>query len=158
MCNSVASRGNMGYYVHMHTQEILDIIRSSGRRVTKARHALVSVFAEAEGPLSLSGIRDGLRSYDIDPDRTTVYRELRYLLEEGIVTEVHVSGSPVSYERVSGHRHHLVCLGCHEVRSVPFDEHLKQEEERILSLERFRVLDHSLEYYGYCEHCRGVSV
>lgn len=122
--------------------------------MTKTRRAVLESFLGSDGPQALIGVREALSKRGCEPDRTTLYRELRFLIGAGIVSESGIAKRGRIYELVRGHRHHLVCLGCREVRSVPFDDHLHREEERILRDERFRVLGHELEFYGYCERCR----
>lgn len=121
--------------------------------MTRIRRAMLDVFGESDRPLTATDISEELGRHRISADRTTIYRELRFLIESGIIREVRLHGRGRSFESSEGHRHHLVCLGCHGVQSVYFDEHLEREKERLLQEERFNVLDHSLEFYGLCEQC-----
>lgn len=121
--------------------------------MTRIRRAMLDIFGEADRPLTATDIAEELSRRRISADRTTIYRELRFLTETGTIHEVRLHGRGRSFEKREGHRHHLVCIGCKGVRSIYFDEHLEREKEKLLEEERFRVLDHSLEFYGLCEKC-----
>jgi Fe2+ or Zn2+ uptake regulation protein len=142
----------------METAELEKKIRERNGRMTRVRKAMLDFFGTAEAPLTPSVLMEMLAKRRISADRMTIYRELRFLEEAGVIREVRLTGRGRSFELSGGHRHHLVCLGCNDVKSVAFKDHLDGEEKRLLRDEQFQVADHSLEYYGYCQHCRGVSV
>ncbi|MEI7750119.1 MAG: transcriptional repressor [Candidatus Moraniibacteriota bacterium] len=137
----------------MEATEIEGIIRKRNGRMTRIRKAVLDIFRTADTPITATFIMEALAKRRIAADRTTIYRELRFLTETGVIREVRLAGRGRSFELSHGHRHHLVCLGCDAVKSIPFDEHLYGEEKRLLEDERFRVLDHSLAFYGYCDKC-----
>jgi len=50
------------------------------------------------------------------------------------------------------HHHHLICVRCGNV--LEFDDDLLESlEEVIEGKSRFKVLDHDLKFYGYCQTC-----
>ncbi|NTW75754.1 MAG: transcriptional repressor [Candidatus Moranbacteria bacterium] len=142
----------------METAELEKKIRERNGRMTRVRKAMLDFFGKAETPLTPSMLMELLARRRITVNRTTIYRELRFLEETGVIREVRLVGKKRMFELAGGHRHHLVCLGCHNVKAVAFKNHLDSEERRLLRDERFQVADHSLEYYGYCERCQGVLV
>jgi len=137
----------------METVELEKIIRKRNGRMTRVRKAMLEVFRSAKNPMTASDIVEALAKRRISADRTTIYRELAFLIEAEIIREVRITGRGRSFEFSGGHRHHLVCLRCDQVKSISFEDHLAGEEARLLQDERFRVLDHSLEFYGYCDTC-----
>ena len=137
----------------MATSELERKIRERNGRMTRARKAILDLFGKTETPLTSSMLMESLAKRGISADRTTIYRELRFLEETGVIREVRLVGRGRSFELSGGHRHHLVCLGCHDVKSVSFEGHLDSEEERLLRDERFRVSDHTMEFYGLCDKC-----
>lgn len=143
----------MDYHADMETAELEKKIRERNGRMTRVRKAMLDFFGTAETPLTATSILELLARRRITANRTTIYRELRFLEDTGVIHEVRIIGHGRSFELSGGHRHHLVCLGCHDVKSVAFKNHLDSEEERLLRDERFRVSDHSLEFYGLCDKC-----
>ena len=137
----------------METDDLEGIIKKRNGRMTRIRKAMLDIFSAAKVPLTASVVTESLSKRHITADRTTIYRELRFLEETGVIREVRLVGRGRSFELSGGHQHHLVCLGCHDVKSVSFEGHLDSEEERLLRDERFRVSDHSMEFYGLCDKC-----
>jgi Fur family ferric uptake transcriptional regulator len=52
------------------------------------------------------------------------------------------------------HHHHLICLGCGEVTSFQ-DDLLEELEGKIRETANFKIVDHEVKLYGYCERCGG---
>ena len=87
-------------------------------------------------------------------NKTTVYREIGFLKTAGYVTELALRNDMALYELAGPHHHHLVCVDCGTVRDIDFRESLGREERRIERREGFRILDHSLEFFGLCGNCQ----
>lgn len=89
------------------------------------------------------------------PNKTTVYRELEFLKKMGYVKELTLRNDVALYELSGPHHHHFVCVECGMVRDIEVkDESFSCEERRLEREEGFRVLDHSLEFFGHCWNCR----
>ncbi len=137
----------------MVISELEQKIRERNGRMTRVRKAMLDFFVTAKTPLTPSAITDSLAKRKITANRTTIYREIRFLTDAGVIHEVRLTGRGRSFELKNGHRHHLICLACDTVKSILSDEYLDDEEKRLLRDEQFQVLDHSLEFYGLCEKC-----
>ncbi len=83
----------------------------------------------------------------------TVYRTLDLLKGLGLVNEEVFGEGHRHFEANPDHHHHLVCLSCGRIEE--FGERVLDQFQRSLE-ERFRfeVVDHCLEFYGYCSFCR----
>ncbi|MBP9751343.1 MAG: transcriptional repressor [Candidatus Moranbacteria bacterium] len=134
---------------------VLGELSSRGVRMTRTREAILSLFSEAGAPLSVPRILESLEETGRRPNKTTVYRELEFLKGLGIVKELTLRNDLALYELSGPHHHHLVCVDCGTVRDIAVsDESLLREERRIERKEGFRVLEHSLEFFGICGNCR----
>ena len=134
-------------------ETILQKIKEDGFRLTKVRKAMVDIFCDEKCLLSLSEIKAKLTNLHVKTDRTTVYRELLFLFEKNIIRKVQLGDDKTYYEISAGHHHHLVCTRCNKVKEVVIGQHLEEEEKKIYKKERFKVLNHSLEFYGLCSNC-----
>ncbi len=132
---------------------IIGNIRADGHRLTRIRVFMIRTLFEAQRPLAPSEILTRLAGFDIRADRTTVYRELRFLMEQNIVGHIKLGDHRNYYEILTEHHHHLVCKGCKNVKAVVLDNHLEDEERKIYKKEKFKVISHSLEFYGLCDSC-----
>lgn len=103
------------------TSALVDGLRRSGLRVTKARRAVCTVLAEAGGHEHLTAADVADRAGRVD--LSTVYRTLDALEGIGLVRHVHLGHGPGAYHvaPVDDH-HHLVCDSCGVTVDVPMED------------------------------------
>lgn len=135
-------------------QEIIKQIRAQGYRVTKTRQGILELLAEYRKPVAAADIGSLLEGRGIAVNKTTVYRELDFLSEKNYIEEVRFSDGRRYYEVSSDHHHHLVCVRCRGIDDVVLENEFSKEEERIERSIGFKVLSHSLEFFGVCARCR----
>jgi len=137
-------------------QEIFEVWRAQGVRLTKTRTAFAELFSRSVVPLSVPDILYELRGMEKTVNKTTVYRELERMEQLGIIERVQLGGRKHYYELASReHHHHLVCLRCERVEDVDVDEKEVRAEERKVSREKnFSLVRHSLEFFGVCTTCQ----
>lgn len=143
----------------MKMEKMLGKIREGGGRITKARSGLIRVFGEASRPLTVKEMRVKLRNMGIDTTKTTVYREMSFMMKNGLVKEVNLYPEEKRYESAYlVHHHHLVCEKCGRVEGVGGCR-LAEIEQEMYRKRGFRVTRHSLEFYGLCVECnQGVGL
>lgn len=129
---------------------------TSNYKLTPQRKTILEVFAEnSNRHLSAEDIHSILRERASEIGLATIYRTLELLVEMNIIHRVDFGDGRNRYEITphQGHRHHhLICLNCGEVLEVKEDL-LNQLEEIIEQDNGFKIMDHSLKFYGYCRHC-----
>jgi len=135
-------------------RDFLSELRGRGFRMTKARSAIVAFLARIDAPQSIPEILEALRKKGLLFNKTTVYRELAFLVREGVAKEVLVSDEKRYYELAGEHHHHTICMRCGDIRDVLFRENLLHVERVLLERDGFRVLEHSLEFFGLCSGCK----
>ncbi|NCN99547.1 transcriptional repressor [Candidatus Falkowbacteria bacterium] len=122
-------------------------------RQTKTRRGVLLVLKNSQ-PLAAPEILDILKENNIVVNKTTVYRELDFLLNKKVIAEVILKDGLKRYElQVPEHGHHLICLQCQKIERVALDNDLDKQEKAITRSRGFKVLNHSLEFYGLCRHC-----
>lgn len=116
---------------------------------------MLQVLQMSAMPLSVADLRASMKKVGLRPNKTTIYRELTFLTEAGLVVQVDLGERKKRYESSTrGHHHHLVCLNCHTIEELEMDAHLTDQERRIGKEHNFRVLNHSLEFFGICRNCQ----
>ncbi len=128
-------------------------LMSKGVRLTRARKALVELLAQAGAPKSIPDMQASFKRLNISFHKTTLYREIDFLVAEGIVKEVIVSGEKCYYELVGEHHHHAVCLQCGDIQDILIQEDFSNIERELSRNSGFRVADHSVEFFGWCSTC-----
>lgn len=137
--------------------KILEGLRADGQRLTKVRRLVLSIFSELTTPLSVPELLKLLKQEGLSVNKTTVYRELDFLIDNQLVTEIDLLDGLKRYELSVGqeHHHHLVCRSCRSIQCVGMDNDLDSLERKIKKQHGFRVESHVLEFFGLCKACAG---
>ncbi len=140
----------------MSTISHLKQLKAHGERITPIRTALLDILAKSHEPKSPQELLAALAKRGFKANKTTVYRQLEVLLPYSIIHEVNFADRTKRYELVneSGHHHHMVCLQCQRIEDVSFPTDLAEQEKAILKNHKFKVLQHSLEFFGICKTCQ----
>ena len=83
----------------------------------------------------------------------TVYRNLQFLVCQGVVLERKLGNRPARYE-ANRHRHyHICCVQCGALEdlSVPYQNVLDRRVQRMV---RYRLQEHRMEFFGVCPRCQ----
>ncbi len=134
-----------------------ELLRRKGHRYTQGRRRLVAALHAARAPATIPQ----LVSHDDELTMSSTYRNLALLEEAGVVARIITLDDHARYElaeRVTQrHHHHLVCVGCGDVRDFELSEDLERsldsELKRAGQAERFAVESHSLDLLGICHEC-----
>lgn len=140
----------------MTKEAIIGALQSNGHRITIARKAIVQALLSTNKPFSALEMHDRLVRQGCETNKVTVYRELGFLEEQGILQSVQFQDGVKRYEPAldSGHKHHLICTGCKNVQDVSMDhDDLESIEKQIATQKGFTIHSHSLEFYGLCSQC-----
>ena len=129
-------------------------IRQTGGRVTAARREIVAILHRSSCLMSGADVAAALKKRGLRPDRSTIFRALSFLAEQGIAVRKSIAGT--DYFEIPRRRHdHLVCVHCKSIEKIAVNSELARQERKIAARKKFEVTHHSLEFYGYCKNCRG---
>ena len=122
-------------------------------RMTKQRTVILDILRKMDTHPTADEIYEKVRTKMPRISLGTVYRNLEFLCEQGMVTLLDIGGSQRRYECVGEMHYHVRCLGCGKVEDLNFvlDTSL---EETIKSNCDFEIIAHHLEFIGYCHMCR----
>lgn len=127
-------------------------LRAQGFRMTPQRVAILRVLDECGCHLSPSEIHQ--RAGEIIPNLTeaTVYRNLDFLAQQGLVLIAHVGSGRIVYESAAHPHHHLYCRHCSYSVQISHED-LAPLYERIQQKTGF-ILDTShVTFFGICPGC-----
>jgi Fe2+ or Zn2+ uptake regulation protein len=141
----------------INAKEIISKLRAEGFRSTGIRDAILSLFCESKKPLSCQDVQKYLKQKSKSANKTTVYRELDFLKSKKIIEEFQLDDGVRRYEILSNHHHHTVCVRCRKIDCVELEQELKIQEKQIEKNNKFKIISHSLEFYGLCQKCQAVK-
>jgi Fur family ferric uptake transcriptional regulator len=137
--------------------EMLEALRSEGKRITPQRTLLLQVIKQSHGHLDADEIYRRARKKDPTISLSTVYRNLNMLKELRLISELHLDQEHHHYElRDATDHYHLICSSCDRV--IEFDSsmvgHLMDQVsgEKDFQIERVHI-----DLVGLCAKCRAKS-
>ena len=135
-------------------QIITTNLRLKGFKVTNARTRIIQIF-ETYHVISAPEIITLIKSDRLSIHKSTVYREIDFLLRQNIIRQLEFRERDKKYELVSKrHHHHLICISCKKVIEFELEEDWSVQEQKVSKEKNFQVLDHSLEFFGLCVECK----
>lgn len=140
--------------MHIAADELLDVLRSEGLRITSARRAVCEVIAASHGDhLTAQAIHDVARDeLKANVNRSTVYRTLEALESAGVLEHSHLGQGASVYHLASEPRHqHLICSRCGATKSLAADD-LRAVINEIQRRTGF-VPDPHVALTGLCARC-----
>ena len=115
-------------------------------RKTKAHNQILIELEKSHHPITVASL-----SNRFSANKSTFYRQLKKMCVNGIVTKVEFGDGKVRYESANNsHHHHVVCDECGKIEEITFSEsrlfnHVKSS---------YKILRHSLEFFGLCQPCQ----
>ncbi|RVU55231.1 Fur family transcriptional regulator [Anaerosphaera multitolerans] len=136
---------------------IKNVLKENGYKYTHQRAKIYEVFLNnRDSHLSTEDVFEHLKKDNPEIGIATVYRTLMLFEELGILYKISFDDGLIRYEIKSDdavHRHHhLICTNCGKVIEFKLDL-LDELEKKIEKAENFKIIDHNLKFYGYCEKC-----
>lgn len=99
-----------------------------------------------------AAVLDGLRERDVAADRSSVFRALSRLEEEGVVERVDLGDGVARYEAAGAHHEHVRCERCGAVAAVPGCA-VAPVRAAVEDGTGFRLTGHQVVFVGVCPAC-----
>jgi Fur family ferric uptake transcriptional regulator len=149
-------------------ERLQSALKAQGARLTSPRKLILECALRAKKPFSAESLQLALKAFTqksgskkaatadlATPDLATVYRNLAFFSDIGLISRVDLGGDMAVYEiasKESGHHHHyFICRSCGKTEALescsmaPIEAQLKKKG--------FRDLTHRLEFSGLCANC-----
>ncbi|MBV4418686.1 transcriptional repressor [Clostridium tyrobutyricum] len=138
-------------------EKLKNSLKEKGYKLTPQRRAIVDMIIRNEGKhLTTEEIYDLVKKDCPEIGLATVYRTVQLLEDIGVICKLDLDDGCSRYEIVHEkeihHHHHLICTKCSKIIEVP-DHLLEDLESQIEKNYNFKILNHSLKFYGVCSEC-----
>lgn len=131
-----------------------DELRKADLRATPARLAVMNFLEKTKSPVDVSSVIDYLNANGIKTDPATIFRMMNTLTQKGLTTPISFQEGKTRYELSNkDDHHHLICDNCGKIEDIP-DVIIPNLEKKIKEKRKFKVLRHSLEFFGLCNLCQ----
>ena len=135
--------------------KILKLLRQNGERITKSRSGIIQILTRSKYPVCVEEIIKLLKKNNIYINKTTVYREIEFLKKYKLIRNADFGDGKMRFEPLTQkHHHHVICVKCSRVEDIVLKTDIRLEQSRIQELVNYKVLNHSLEFFGLCPKCR----
>ncbi len=120
------------------------------QRNTQQRQAIRRAFEDAGRPLAPREVLDLAGRHVATLGIATVYRAIKSLVDEGVISPVQLPGEPDRYEVARlPHHHHFHCTQCDRV----FDLDGCAVRPDVRLPRGFKARGHEIVFYGTCAQC-----
>jgi Fur family transcriptional regulator, ferric uptake regulator len=133
-------------------EQILDLLRARGGRVTTPRRAIISSLLRSGGHVTADDLTAEIQANYPDVHLSTIYRCLETLQELGVVDHVHLGHGRAVYHLADEAHQHLMCESCNAVIEVP-DEVFADLSSRLRSEYGFAIRPRHFAVLGRCTNC-----
>ena len=138
----------------MDAETIRHLLDANEVKFTTQRYCVMAFLMENPGHPTAAEIFDGVNRLDPRSSRATVYRNLRELVEAGLVREVAVEGRSARFDVKGMRHHHFICDRCGEVEDM---EWFDVPQPRASSSGKRIVREYEVIVRGLCVKCARKS-
>jgi len=130
------------------------IFKDKELRLSHPRLLVYRELSDSESPLTPQELYQCLLKKQRKIGLTSVYRSLDLFESLGIVFKI-INGSSVRYKlcQIEEHHHHIVCKSCGNVVELDFCD-ISDWSEKVMESTGYQVIDHQLNFYGFCKSCK----
>lgn len=86
--------------------------------------------------------------------KSTVYRNINILLEQGIIQKITMSVGPDRYDYIHQMHYHAICEVCGKVFDFQYPFPVKEMENHIQKQNKQQIEITGITLYGICEVCK----
>lgn len=114
--------------------------------------------ANREREMTVAEMAEGLRKSGIEMGIATVYRAVKRLEKEGVLTRIINVNGETSYKYAEQDNsirsiQRIFCQGCGKTEDIGYAV-TDNFERRISGISGYAITDRQLIFYGFCENCR----
>ena len=133
-------------------EEVLDLLRRRGGRVTSSRRILVETLFERTGHLTVEDLAAAVQVRAPDVHVSTIYRNVEDLERLGVVAHSHLGHGPATYQLASHSHAHFVCQSCGKRVDAP-DAMFRSLARSAKADLGFSIDPHHSAIFGHCADC-----
>lgn len=122
------------------------------KRMTRQRKIILETLKNTTSHPTADWVYDQVREKLPNISLGTVYRNLKVLKEMGEIMELDYGSTYSRFDGNPRNHYHFVCNSCNKVMDIdmPIEHSLNEKAQKN---NKVKILNHRLEFYGYCEKC-----
>ncbi|WP_292469929.1 Fur family transcriptional regulator [Methanolobus sp.] len=121
-------------------------------KYTNQRIEILDFLREFDGHPTVDDVYEGVRQKLTRISKATVYSNLKFLAEKGLIKEVNVKGVSRFESNLIPH-HHTICIECGEIRDYESEELSQYAMSIAEEIDDFKIESSDTNFYGICKKC-----
>lgn len=138
--------------MNIMVEESIAVLKRPGVRMTQQRLAIMEFLMSSNSHPTAEEIYTELNKTLPNISNTTIYNNLNFLKEQGLIQELTFGQACSRYEWRTRPHYHIICTECGIIEDVELPE-LNQLEEAARRESHFHISGHLFELYGVCKDC-----
>ena len=124
------------------------------RNYSKQREEIIEVIKNSYNHPTAEDIYMIVKGNDPAVSRSTVYRNLGLLSEDGIIQKISMLVGPDRYDYIHKKHNHAICTKCGNVFDFEYDFKLEKLKKKIKEQTGIEVSSENIAIEGICENCK----
>ncbi|MBU0757819.1 MAG: transcriptional repressor [Nanoarchaeota archaeon] len=121
-------------------------------KYTNQRIEILNFLKDNYNHPTVDEVYDGVKNKLSRITKATVYRNLKFLSEKGMIQEVNVKGVSRFEPNIKPH-HHIMCNRCKKILDFESKELSEYALKIVKNLKGFSVNNSNTNFYGVCNNC-----
>lgn len=134
-------------------EEIVDHFRNKGVRITESRVAIIEYLINSRCHPTVEEIYQDLLEVHPGMSLATVYNNVHFLVDEGLIYEIKLSPKTSRYDYLGDRHSHIVCQQCGRIADFT-THHISHINEDAEDQTGFLVEETQIELAGLCPQCQ----
>ena len=133
-------------------------LRDLGFRLTAPRHAVLEAVRSSKTHPTAEEVHRLVISRAPGVSLGTVYRNLRRLVDAGLLGEL--PGPRARFDANTRAHHHFTCLRCGriaDVEALVAEPHSRALSQRVQARTGLRITHHRIDFFGRCRQCQAQA-
>ena len=132
---------------------ILLVLNFQCHRQSPIHRSLMKLFIENKKPISALEILTSLKEKHPTINKSTVYRQLDFLVDKQILTVLEING--LKYYQLNANHPHTILICTHCKKLFPLKEKIAASKiNKIAADNHFQINHYSLALFGTCPKCQ----
>ena len=141
--------------IQLEKEKLEHYLLGRGLKISAGRNRVFAAVMHAHGHFTAEDLVKRFKKTPAKVSRATIYRNLKEMLEVGIIRETAFGDKHHHFEHIYDEKkhHHAHCIRCHAFIEFPdLDE--DKIYNQFLESQKFKILGHEMHFYGICKQCQ----